>query len=84
MSLSSQQKTNLGNYLVTIEEQFNQLVGVKTYMFVCFTELNKPITYSGDTTEFASPIRVGKHTITLACVYNTQQDFNSQTNAFLS
>lgn len=85
MVLTSQQKTNLSVNLSVVQSNFNDLAANnKRFMFVCFSDFNRLIMYSDDTNAFTSPIMVGKRTITLACTYDTTQDFTNQTNTFLA
>jgi hypothetical protein len=84
MTLTTEQKSMLSSNLSHIQMRFNEFKTMRSYLALYFTQSNKPyITFSNVST-FPNPIQIGKNTSPLVCVYNTANDFTTQTNAFLS
>ncbi len=79
-------KTLLNNYIADIQISFNRFKDPndpsRRYMFVYFTNLDKPwITFS-NTNNPSSTMSIGGMTLTHGYTYDTTQDFTTQTNNF--
>lgn len=79
----STHKTLLNNHITDIQNSFNTYKNInRKYMFVYFTNLNKPwITFS-NTNNPSTTMQIGGMTMTYAYTYDTTQDFQIQTNSF--
>lgn len=84
MTLTQQQKANLSNNLDAIQKQFTTYKTGKAYMAVYFSPINKPYLTFGQISVFPETFTMGKSPYTLYCVYNTNENFTAQSNAFLA
>ena len=84
MGLSTAEKSKLTSSLVSVTTSFNSHSNDRAFMALYFTPNNTPnVTFSNSNT-FPSTVTIGRGKTTLAVVYDTAQNFTTQTNAFLS
>ncbi|HEY9704299.1 MAG TPA: hypothetical protein V6C58_17740 [Allocoleopsis sp.] len=82
--MSEQERQLLSQHSTDIKRVFNLYKNKGNFMAVYFTQLNKPYLTFSIINNFLPTIKIGKNTHILAFVYETSQDFDTQTQTKLS
>ena len=83
--MSEQHKALLSIHQASVQNVFDRYKNNYNFLGLYFTVGNTPfITFNSTTGGFKQPLRIGKRAHSLGFIYDTSQDFSTQTSSFLA